>query len=63
MLFIFFEKWFCEKSRSKEGFLFFPENGFVKNLALKKAFQFFGEWFCEKSRSKGGFLFFAEFFF
>jgi hypothetical protein len=49
---------FCEKSRSKEGFLLFSENGFVKSLALKKAFFSFGKHFSEKSRSKEGFLFF-----
>jgi hypothetical protein len=41
--FTIFGKWFCEKSRSKVGFLFFSENGFVKNLTLKKAF--FGKCF------------------
>ena len=39
--FSFFGKCFSEKSRPKDDFLFFSENTFPKNLALKTAFYFF----------------------
>jgi len=58
--FYFFGKWFCEKSRSREGFLFFWKTHLWKISLYRRLFIIFGKWFCEKSRSREGFLFFLE---
>ena len=41
-------------------FLFFSENCFVKNIALKNAFNFFLKIIYEKFHSREDFLFFSE---